>query len=88
MLKTATLPQCGLIKQGAIKKTIPLFQGQGSSVTEELAGHIVYMSAVAEISQPCLYSVCDVWMTSCLEKEQGFLFLFSVVGRPAGIRER
>lgn len=57
-------------------------------MTEELAGHTVYTSAVAEISQHCLYSVCDVWVTSCLEKEQGFLFLFSVVCQPAGIWER
>lgn len=71
-----------------MKKTIPLTHVQGSGVTEEPAGHSAYTSAVAEISQHCLYSVCDVWVTSCLEKEQGFLLLLSVVCQSVGIRER
>jgi hypothetical protein len=67
-----------------IKKTTQLF-----SLLEELAGHIVYMSAVAKISQHCLYKACDVWITSCLEKEEhSFLLLFNVVCQPAGIRAR
>lgn len=56
---------------------------------EELPGHIVYMSAVAKISQHCLYNACNVWVTSCLEKEEhSFLLLFNVVCQPAGIRGR
>lgn len=89
MHKVATLPQSGPITQGVVKKTIPLFHGGRASLTEELPGCIVSTSAVAEISQRCLYRVCDVWVTSCLEKEEhGFLFLLSAVCQPAGVRER
>lgn len=89
MPKTATSPHSGPIKQGVIKTTIPLSRGQWSSQTEDLPGYIVYTSAVAKLSQHCLDSICDVWVTSCLEKEaHGFLLLCSVVCQPAGIRGR
>lgn len=67
------------VTQGVIKKTIPLFHGQWSSLTEELPGYIVYTSAVAKISQHCLYSICDVWVTSCLEKKKSMASFFCLV---------
>lgn len=47
-----------------------------------------YTSAAAKISHHCLHSVCNVWVTSCLEKEEhSFLSSANVLCQPAGVRE-